>query len=379
MTKVIHIWFPGPDGGRFHLTEILSDDFINSPEAIRNPYRQQIHRFLKWWFHSTNHLVMTTSGSTGKPKELRFKRDQIEAAARSSMQLLGPEPSSKCLLAIDPTFAGGAMLMVRSLLAESDIVCIPPVADPFSLDDESIYAGLDYVALVPYQVRSILQNETSKRRMAAVRTVLIGGAPLPESLHQELAELPNGIFSTFGMTETLSHVALWKIGQLPQGYKPVPGVNLSADESGCLVIRSNWLGEIRTQDRVQWVTDTDGAMAFRWIGRADRIINSGGHLINPDMTEAVLEEFMKGEPTVTAYFATGEPDERLDEQLIIVVETMDDGSGDLMSRLVTFIQSKLTKWDRPRRIIFTDNILRTRSGKVDRRETMSNLQPRKRG
>ena len=354
--------FPHAGNTSFTLQQLIRSDSSPADEYIAG-----ISRILKWWYDSPEPLVMTTSGTTGTPVSNIFERDQVIAAARSSMPLIGPPENGTSLLAIHPDYAGGRMLLIRALLAGNHLICVPPMANPLRLMPQ---ISIDYASFVPYQLAEILKDEDSTERLSSIKTVLIGGAAISEKDWLQLCTLPNRIFSTYGMTETLSHVALRRATPEEEGYIPVPGISLSSDARGCLVVESEWLGKIITNDMVDWFRDQEDHRSFIWRGRADTIINSGGILVSPEQIESKLSNFFTRHPEVTGYFITSEPDERLGNRVVLYVEYNNGQQGtNLVDELQAHCRRHFRKEEIPRQIEIRKQFIRTGSGKIDRRRT----------
>lgn len=358
--------FPHAGNTTFTLKELIQVDALPNDIWIR-----EIARISHWWYCTNEPLTLTTSGTTGKPVPKTFNREQVLAAAQSSMPVLGPPENGTSLLAIDPGFAGGRMLLIRALLASNNLICIQPTANPLSLIWDT---PINYASFVPYQIDEILKDDLSTQRLSAIETVLIGGAAISAVTWSKLCSLPNRIYSTYGMTETLSHIALRQAGTGNSGYTPVPGITITTDARGCIVAESAWLGKIITNDLAEWADPTGRSQQFIWKGRADSVINSGGILVSPEQIEENLSGYFSQKPEVTGYFIAGEPDERLGQRVVLFIES--DHWLNIpkdMSELENHCRLHLRKEQFPRRIDVRRNFRRTVSGKIDRRRTAERI------
>jgi O-succinylbenzoic acid--CoA ligase len=219
--------------------------------------------------------------------------------------------------------------------------------------------------MTPLQVYNSLQVPEEKERLCRIEILLIGGGAIGPDLEKEIRKLPNEIYSTYGMTETLSHIALRRLnGKNPSPYyTPFPSVSLSLSADQTLVIDAPEVSreKVVTNDLAELLPDG----RFRMIGRKDNTINSGGIKIQ---TEA-LEEKLR--PYIPFPFAiTSIPDAGLGEAIALLSE--EEITDDLRQR----INETLHKYERPRHIGQIPAIPLTASGKIDRhtcRETAIRL------
>lgn len=219
-----------------------------------------------------------TSGSTGAPKPLLVIKAAAAMSARATIQHLGVASGSKLLLALDPQPIGGRMVMVRALATGMDLHVCPAQALP-----KPPPGALALTSLVPRQVQALLDE--SPETLQRMGQILVGGAPVDDALAQRLRDWPHPVWHTFGMTETLSHVALRRLDFGESDFTALPGCRFSLDAEGCLVIEAPWVqGSVVTRDLV----NLNNEMSFTWRGRADLAINSGGLKILPEPLEAEI-------------------------------------------------------------------------------------------
>lgn len=198
--------------------------------------------------------------------------------------------------------------------------------------------------MVPLQVLNSLPE------LRNVKTLLIGGAKIDPNLEKELIPLSTQTFASYGMTETVSHIALRRIGQL--NYKVLPNIQISTDERDCLIIDAPMIldEKIITNDLVKLISNKE----FIYLGRADNIINSGGIKLFPEIIEEKLTPFIK-----TRFFVTGKPDAILGEKLVLVIE------GKQYS-LPETVFDHLGQYEKPKEIVFIDKFKETETGKIIR-------------
>lgn len=322
-------------------------------------------QLLKKWFSGQQEFTFHSSGSTGDPKPVTFHRSQLEASAHLSIDALGLRPRMKSLACLDARHVAGAMMLIRSAVAGMDIVIRRPSANPLLDLNESI----DFAALVPLQLQAALHECPAK--LEPISIVIIGGAPLSESVVPALATFATQFYTTYGMTETLTHIALRKLNGTAarKNFSLLPGISAVQDERGCIVVSAPHLdGPIRTNDVVQF--EEDGS--FRILGRYDAVINSGGVKIQPGRIEPVVERVLMQLDVSRRSFVAGLPDERLSESVVLVLE----GSPlppRMEEDLKEMLLSRLDRYQMPRRILYADHFMETPSQKIDKKGTLRSL------
>ncbi|HAY14790.1 MAG TPA: AMP-binding protein [Fimbriimonadaceae bacterium] len=247
-----------------------------------------------------------TSGSTGTPKPLLVSKAAAAMSARATIKHLGVPHGSRLLLALDPQPIGGRMVMVRALATGMDLEACPAQALP-----EPPPGDYALTSLVPRQVQALLdESPETLRRMGQI---LVGGAPVDDALVQRLRGWPHPVWHTFGMTETLSHVALRRLDLGESEFNALPGCRFSQDAEGCLVIEAPWVeGLVVTRDFAHLVSES----SFTWRGRADLAINSGGLKILPEPLEAEIRAQLGEHPLAI----TSVPDATWGEAVVLVSE-----------------------------------------------------------
>src|SRR5258708_7474038 len=270
--------------------------------------------FCKSWITGQQEFFIYTSGSTGPPRQILLKRSQMEASARKTIEALELKAGETSLICLDTKFIAGQMMLVRSLIAGMNIVSVEPSSNPF---DKIESQQIDFVALVPYQLENILEHTPEK--LNQVCCTIIGGATISDSLKDKIKNSRCAIYATYGMTETLSHIALQRLnGSHALNYfEAFPTINLRLDNRGCLCIKANYLeDEIITNDLVELVAENK----FRWLGRIDNIINSGGVKVIPEKVEMVFEKILDSFQIRNRFFITGVPDKKLGSKVVMIFE-----------------------------------------------------------
>lgn len=315
-----------------------------------------LESFLEEWYDSNDYVMGHTSGSTGSPKSIMLNKKSMEASAKLTNQHFGLKEGDRILLCLSTDYIAGKMIVVRALVGGLQIY----VAETKSLPNWN--GDIRFAALVPMQVEALLHDsKESKERLRRIQTIIIGGSPLNESLQKELLE--SGIkdaYTTYGMTETLSHVAVAKIGEGEElTYNALKGITFTTDDRSCLVISAPHIQEVPfvTNDIVDLASPT----SFRWKGRWDNVINSGGVKLFPEKIEKTLAPLFPR----NRFYLTGAPDDRFGTKLVLKIEGEPYADIEL-SQLKFAMRQLLGRLEQPKEIIFTKQFSETSTGKVKR-------------
>lgn len=254
--------------------------------------------FLSEWNNGSDRVLVHTSGSTGKPKPIRVEKKRMLNSARITCDFLGLKPGDSALLCMSLDYIAGKMVVVRSIERHLHLISVPPSGHPLKDVDEEI----TFAAMVPMQVYNTLQVPEERERLSRIRHLIIGGGAIDAALDQELQSLPGdiAIWSTYGMTETLSHIALRRInGDEPsEWYQPFDSVHISQTEEGCLVIDAPQVcaETLVTNDIVEiepYIYNKVEKLRFRIKGRKDNVICSGGIKIQIEEVETLLKPHLE--------------------------------------------------------------------------------------
>jgi O-succinylbenzoic acid--CoA ligase len=305
--------------------------------------------------------VQATSGSTGTPKLQEITRQQLVASASATGAFFGVDPEFKLLCCLNPAYIAGKMMLVRALVWDCEITLVEPSADPLGSED----THFDFVAMVPLQVETSLSSRSSLEKLQSIQTLLIGGAPLSDSLQMSLHQEGIAAWQTFGMTETVSHIALAKIGEGELVYQCLPDVHIGLTEEGTLWVQSPMSGpaKLATQDKIELRSKN----SFVWLGRADFVVNSGGIKLFPEQLEKKISALMTDSYPGMPYFFYGEADERLGQRLVLFVEG--EQSEVTLEVLGVELKNLLEKFEIPKQIYLLPRFKYTPSGKINRPET----------
>lgn len=324
-------------------------------------------KFCKAWLTGQQEFTLQTSGSTGAPKPIILHRTQMEASATQTIDALELKAGETALVCLDTKYIAGQMMLVRSLIAGMNILAIEPSSNPFEKTEGEI---IDFVALVPYQLENIIEHASVK--LNQVRCAIIGGAAVSHSLKEKMKSTGCTLFATYGMTETISHIALQRLNKnYPQDYfEAFPTISLRSDSRGCLCIKANYLEEeVITNDLVELF---DGRK-FKWLGRVDNVINSGGIKVIPEKVEMIFEKILDQFQIKNRFFIAGLGNEKLGNQVTILIE----GSAftdEIQKKILIEASQTLTKYELPKEFLFIQHFKETATGKINRYATVSSIQ-----
>lgn len=305
---------------------------------------QALGTFFKDWFNDSEFMEMQTSGSTGTPKKLQIKKQSMIQSALATGSFFDLQPGQKVLNCLPVKYVSGKMMVVRSMVLGLDMDYVAPSSNPLE-NTKTVY---EFVAMVPLQVQNSL------RELNRIKKLIIGGASVDPALDRQLILLSTQTYATYGMTETVSHIALRKIGE--RTYNALPNVTFSTDDRNCLVIEAPGIMDekIITNDLVELISLSE----FIFLGRADNIINSGGIKLIPEKIEEKIFPYIK-----QRFFVIGKPDPKLGEKLILVVEgKKTEFDSDIFKVLDTY--------EKPKEIIFVEKFKETETGKIIRKDSL---------
>lgn len=314
--------------------------------------------FLAEWHNESPTVLVHTSGSTGEPKPMWVEKRRMEASARMTCDFLGLHEGDTALLCMSLDYIAGKMMVVRSLVRGLRLITVEPSGRPLA----GVAGRLDFAAMVPMQVWNSLQVAEERERLMTIGNLIIGGGAIDDRLAHELAGFPNRVWSTYGMTETLSHIALRRLSgpRATEWYTPLPGVGLSLTADSCLVIDAPAVhdGRLVTNDIAEMAPDG----RFKILGRKDNVICSGGLKIQAEEVERLLRAHLR-EP----FIITKRRDEKFGEVVVLLTESDVDAARDVCQRV-------LPKYWQPRAYVHTDRIPLTETGKPARKQAEAMVQ-----
>ena len=346
--------------GRF----VAIRDVVDGHEHGSTVFEESALTFIREWLTDTQTFSQQTSGSTGMPKTISITRQQMEYSARLSEQALKLQPLSHALICIDTRYIGGKMMIVRSLVTKMAMWIVDPAAHP--LQYLPIDQCVNFAAFVPYQIQSMLGSK-HPHLINNIDTVIIGGAELRDEFVEELKRYQCRCYATYGMTESISHVALRTLNGKNAGefFNTLPGVEVAVDDRGCLIVKAPYLTEhLITNDIVEIINNRQ----FRWLGRADNIINTGGRKVLPEKLEAAIQTLFNRAGIGNRFFVHGVDDRKLGNRIVLVVEAAGD-HVELIRRMVTEIPSH----ERPKEVLISPAFQLTDTRKINRAQTLETV------
>lgn len=328
----------------FHLNKEdlcrVAYSFIKEGEDWEKP----VGDFLLDWFDGKTYIEMKTSGSTGTPKVIRVDKQAMVNSALATGDFFGLHSGNRALQCLPVKYVAGKMMLIRSIILGLDLDYVAPSSHPMENLDESY----DFAAMVP------MQAQNSLKELKNVKKLIVGGARISKSLEKELMKLPTEVYETYGMTETITHIAAKKVGE--KVFTVLPHVTISYDDRNCLVIHAPHIiaeETVITNDLVELVNENQ----FLFLGRIDNIINSGGVKIMPEQVEKKLDGKVD-----RRFFIASKDDAELGEKVVLVVE---GESFDIDKAIF----EGLDKYERPKEIVFVSKFKETENGKVLRKES----------
>ena len=357
------------NGKKFYYDEIAAYSFRNSIPL--DGYESKTLEFCRKWLDGVQEFPLQTSGSTGIPKTISLSRQQMEASARRTIKLLNLQKGDCALVCLNTEYIAGMMMLVRAFKAELRIIIVDPVSNPLSIvsRDEKI----DFASFVPLQLQTVLEEmPEALPQLDQMKGILVGGAPVTSTLHRELQKIKSPIYHTYGMTETASHIATHRLNgsEATDYYQVLDGIQVGMDKRGCLTIKGDITKNelLVTNDIVELLTPT----RFRWIGRADNTINTGGVKVQVETVElAVAEAFAESE-NAPRFFVSAQPDELLGEKIVLIIEGEPMGEA-AEEKLFARLHPLLKKYELPKEVYYSTSFTGTATGKISRQLTMQKL------
>lgn len=338
----------------------IDDQYFTKPALLRfcqyeintdttPDWERGVYRFILNFLDDSNVIFQKTSGTTGAKKTIELPKTAMLISAKNTIDFFQLKKGDVAVLCLPIQYIAGKMMVVRALLAGLNLKLIQPSGTP----DFTNIEKTDFCAMVPMQANNLLQ----KNLWPEMKTLILGGAETGTELLEQLQQLQTQVYETYGMAETSSHVALKKLnGKQPETtFTALPDIQLSSDERDCLVIKTSYLpGKIITNDRVEMVS----ANQFKWLGRFDNVINSGGIKIQPEILEKQFQGILQRQCAILGF-----PDELLGQKMVLVVEASENEKTEqILTKLAPYFDRKLL----PKTVCFFDQIPRNKSFKIDR-------------
>ena len=306
------------------------------------------------WYDDSHTIRVTTSGSTGTPQKIQLSKESMKQSALKTGAYFKLEKKSEALAALPYSFIAGKMMLIRAIVLNWNLHLVPPSSNPLAYVEDA----LDFVAMTPHQLSTVLSQSPGQIHYA--KKILLGGAPIPSNLIRKIKTLDPEIYLGYGMTETITHIAVKRInGSAPEtNFHALSGVTFASSDNACLIVNADHLqGQIVTTDIIKLHSDQE----FEWIGREDNVINSGGIKIHPEAVESKLQAAI-----INPFFIFGKESDKLGMTVAICVESVDEKLRDT----ITESFGALDKYERPKHIYLIPKFDYTETGKIKRKETI---------
>ncbi|MFT7249360.1 MAG: O-succinylbenzoic acid--CoA ligase [Arcticibacterium sp.] len=334
----------------------------------QNDYFEKVKDFVLLWESGVQTLEVQTSGSTGEAKIIKLNRNQILASVEQTKNAfhLNEEHLFICNLSIN--HIAGKLMIIRALTLNSELIVIHPEGDFIKNLGNQTYllhrnAGKVFFAFVPLQLEKILRTSDGYDILHKAKAIIVGGAAVNSHLLQKIKDLKVPVYATYGMTETVTHVAIKKLnGTEPDPYFTVlEGTEIRLNKLACLVVKNTatdnkWLD---TNDLTKLITDK----SFSLLGRLDNVINSGGLKLNLDLIEHKIDSILSHN---IPFFCFGLPDEHLGQKLVLCLES-DRKDTTILGQL----KNQMPKFNSPKEVLVFKKFERTLSGKIDKTKTIN--------
>lgn len=330
--------------------------------------------FISEWNDDAQTIHVQTSGSTGAPKKMNVRKDRMIESAKMTCDFLGLQSGDTALLCMNLDYIGAKMMVVRSLVRQLHLIQVAPSGHPLA----TVGVPITFAAMVPLQVYNSLHVPEEREKLRQIKHLIIGGGAIDDVLAAQLHDFPHAVWSTYGMTETLSHIALRRLNGLESSswYTPLQGIKVTTNADDCLVIDAPKLCDtpIVTNDmaeiRATSTSEGKNVLAFRIIGRRDNVINSGGVKIQMEELERLIRPFL-----TMPYMVTKRKSEKFGEIVVLMVEKEGDDEGatveekselPMLRAILRLLHRALPRYWEPRLYLSVDRIPMTETGKLNR-------------
>lgn len=339
------------EGHHYNCQQILN----THPESLSEKEFVALFYFLHEWFNDSPTLTIHTSGSTGTPKEIEVEKELMINSAVATCLFLELKPGDTALLCMPLDYIAGKMMVVRALVANLSLIITETSGHPL----QNIYFPCTFAAMVPLQIYNTLRDKGERWLLGQIKHIIIGGGAINKEIETELKEMSGHFWSSYGMTETLSHIALRRLNGLYASayYTPFEDVSLSLSTDNTLIINAPRVCRkpLTTNDIA--TIKPDGT--FRIIGRSDNVINSGGIKIQIEEIEEKLRPVLR-----QSYAITSRPNQKFGQEIVLLLQKSD--KSPTPKEIEKKLEEILPAYWRPKQIIYVEEIPHTDNGKINR-------------
>jgi o-succinylbenzoate---CoA ligase len=353
----------------FNKQKIELEQFLSFAKRGENPFGvdEEIICFLKDWLNNSETINLQTSGTTGIPKIIQREKQALRNSAKATINYFEIKQNQNLLICLSAKYIAGKMMWVRALEAQTNIVLLSYKSDAISEFDIKLYPKIDFAAMIPLQVYQGLEVENADDKFKKISKIIVGGGDFNSDYLNKILQLETQFYHTYGMTETLSHIAIKKLDKdfSNNYFEVLEGIKISTDEHNSLKIFAPKIyhEELITNDIVKIIDEK----RFLWLGRFDNIINSGGVKLIPEQIEKKLHEIIKEN-----FFIAALPHQLLGQQLVLYIES-EKNTAEIISNYSEKIKDKLDKFEIPKRIITLKKFIYTETGKIKKLETQNHV------
>lgn len=331
--------------------EILNKKSLETQSKLfiaMDNWKGDFWRFIAQWINDENFILVNTSGSTSAPKSIKILKEKMLESAAMTCSFFNLKKDDTALLCLSAKHIGGMMMIVRSIYAQLNLITTEPKANPLI----NINKSIDFTAMVPYQAQTCLNESSEKTK--AIKNIIIGGGKVSYDLQQLIQLNQINAYSTFGMTETISHIALQKIGY-EDYYTCLNNIEVEKSEENTLIINApNLLSEkLTTNDIVELKNNKQ----FIWLGRKDFAIETGGVKVLPELIEKKLEPHINSR-FIISYITSS----KFNNEVVLLIESNE-------YKFDETIFKDLNKFEKPKKILFIKQFIKTENGKIKREAT----------
>lgn len=308
------------------------------------PHEKELGELILQWFDDNDYVILMTSGTTGEPKPIQLSKEGMIASAKATAKFFKLKKGDSALLCLPTRYIAGKMMFIRAIVTGLELDYVSPASNPLA----KVSKTYDFVPMVPLQVVNSLD------KLHQIKTLIVGGAKLSESIKEKIAQTITEVYETYGMTETITHIAAKKIDD--EYFRVLPHADISVDSRGCLIIDAPSVAKepVVTNDLITLKDERH----FKWLGRIDNVINSGGIKLFPELIEEKLSHYIP-----YRFFIIGKEDETLGNKLVLVIESEP-------YQLVKEAFDSLDNYEKPREIQFVNKFKETPTGKILRRDNI---------
>lgn len=350
----------------FHKSfKLNGNSFLSESELIdfSKTISNSVVNFLMDWFNTNDYVIVKTSGSTGKPKPIALKKEFMKNSAIATGAFFNLKENTTALLCLSTDYIAGKMMLVRALTLGWELDIVKTDSEPL----KKIKKQYDFSAMVPLQLRNSLSD------LYKIDQLIVGGGVVSSDLITAIKDISTKVFATYGMTETITHIAVKKLNNFIAlkeqrttrkfVYETLPNVIIDVDVKNCLIIEAPKvsLEKIKTNDVVAIVSENE----FEWLGRYDNVINSGGVKLHPEKIEEKLLEII-----TNRFFVIGVPDTILGEKLILIIEDVTSSGVEKVLYSKIKQRTSLSKFEIPKEIYFIPHFIETDTKKIQRKRTL---------